>query len=145
MYTRPSCSWSIPLKETENRFYHKSSVTYNPAGMNDVVDSTPVAMLVSATGTPEYERPYVASFRAGRTQCMRPLSNCSLPSPPKCPATTPFLPLSQRGLTGRVPSARDASGFSDPPPRLGVDALVAVRSGVRPARSAGVHLQCVQE
>ena len=125
MYKRPSCICSIPRKETENRFHHKSSVTYNP----------------------ESERPCVASFRAGRqtikreTQCTRPLPNCSLPPSPQYPATTPFLPLSSRGPTGRAPSACDASGFSNPPPRLGVDDVEAARSGVRPARSAGVYLQ----
>ena len=115
--------------------------------MNDVINSTSVAMLVSATGRPESGRPRVASFRAGRrtikreTQCTRPLPSCSLPPSPQCPATTPFQPLSPRGPTGRAPSARVASGFSDPSPRLGVDALEAIRSGVRPARSEGVYLQ----
>ena len=103
--------------------------------MNAVVNSSTVAMLVSATGRPESERSCVASFRAGRrtikreTQCTRPLPNCSLPPSPQCLATTPFLPLSTRGTTGGAPNARDASGYSDPPPKLGVDALEAVRSG----------------
>ena len=142
-YKRPSCRWSIPRKETENRFHHKSGVTCNlHEWCRQFFTRCDVGL-----GRPESERPCVASFRAGRwtikreTQCTRPLPNCSHPPSTQCPATTPFLPLSPRGPTGRAANACDASGFFDPPPRLGVDALEAVRSAARPARSAGVYLQ----
>ena len=144
-YKRPSCSWSISCNETENRFHLKFSVTYNQ--VNDVVNSPPVAMLASATGRSESVWPCGTSFRAGRwtikrePQCTQSLPNCSHPPSTQWPATVPFLPLLPHVPTGRAHSAREASGFSNPPPQLGVDALDAVKSGVRPARSAGVYLQ----
>ena len=138
VYKRPSCSLCISRKETENRFHHKSSVTYNSAWMMPSIPHQSQCwprQPADRNAWPHFAQ--VNGLYKGKLNA----HSHFLIAPTHPPPSHNFLPLSSRGPTGRARSARDALGFSDPPPRLGVDALETVRSGVRPARSAGVYLQ----